>query len=58
MQMDDDDDGTKIFQAICLMMSADSEWYLGIWNDPKNITLLGTDIYPKTTTDVYNILRC
>ena len=38
----DDEDGTKRFQAMCLIMSADSDRYSGIWNDLKNITLLGT----------------
>ena len=45
-----------MFQSMCLMMSNDSEKYSGIWNDLKNITLLGTDNYPKTTTASYNVL--
>ena len=54
----DDEDGTKRFQAMCIIMSADSDRYSGIWNDPKNNTLLGTDNYPKTTTAAYNVLFC
>ena len=52
----DDEDGTKRFQEMCLIMSADSDRYSGIWNDLKNSTLLGTDNYPKTTTAVYDVL--
>ena len=52
----DDEYGTKRFQAMCLIMPTDSDQYSGIWNDLKNITLLGTDNYPKTTTAAYDIL--
>ena len=41
---------------MCLIMSADSDQYSGIWNNLKNLTLLGTDNYPKTTTDTYDVL--
>ena len=46
----DNEDITKRFQAMCLIMSAESDRYSGIWNDLKNSTLLGIDNYPKTTT--------
>ena len=54
----DDEDDTKRFQEICLIMSADSDRYSGIWNDLNNLTLLGTDNYPKTTTSAYDVLCC
>ena len=54
----EDEDGTKRFQSICLIMSADSGRYSGIWNDLKNITLLGTYNYPKTTAAAYDVLCC
>ena len=41
---------------MCLIMSADSEQYSGIWKDLKNSSLIGTDNYPKTTTTAYNVL--
>ena len=41
---------------MCLIMSADSYRYSGIWNNLKNSTLLGTDNYPTTTTTTYNVL--
>ena len=50
--------GTKKFQAMCLIMSSDSEQYSGIWNDLKNSTFWGTNKYPKTTTSAYDILCC
>ena len=52
----DNEDGTKSFQSVCLITSAESYWYSGIWENLKNITLLGTDNYPKTTTTTYDIL--
>ena len=50
--------GTKKFQAMCLIISADLDQYSGIWNNHKNITLMETDIYPKTTPDACDILCC
>ena len=41
---------------MCIIMSADLERYSGIWNDLNNITLLGTNNYPKTTTAAYDVL--
>ena len=52
----DNEDGTKRFQAMCLIMYADSERYSGIWIGLKNSTLLGTYNYRKTTTAAYNLL--
>ena len=52
----DNEDGTKSFQSVCLITSAESYWYSRIWENLKNITLLGTDNYPKTTTTTYDIL--
>ena len=52
----DDDDGTRRFQAMCLIMSADPKRFSVLWNDLKNSTLLGTDIYPKTPTAAYDVL--
>ena len=52
----DDEDGTNRFQEICLIISADSEKYLGIWDDLKNRTLLVKDNYPKTKTAAYYVL--
>ena len=46
----DDEDGTKMFQEMCLIMSADSDQFSGIWNNLKNSPLLGTENYKKTTT--------
>ena len=48
--------GTKRFQSIFLIMSADSDRYSGIWNNLKNSTFLVTDSYPKITTAAYNVL--
>ena len=52
----DNEDGTKRFQAMYLILSSESDQYAGIWNDLNNITLLGTDNYPKTTTSTYCVL--
>ena len=54
----DDEDGTKRFQLMCIILSANLEGYSGIWNDLKNITLLGTDNYPKTTKAACDLLCC
>ena len=43
---------------MCLIMSADSYQYLGIWDDLHNSTLLSTDNYLKTTTYAYDVLCC
>ena len=43
---------------MCLILSADSERYSGIWDELNNSTLLGTDNYPKTTTAAYDVLFC
>ena len=51
----DDDNETKRFQAVCLLMSADSEQYSEIWGDLKNSNLLGTDKYSKTPTSAYDV---
>ena len=51
----DDDNVTKRFQVMCLLMLADYEQYSGIWGDLKNITLLVTDNYPKTLTAAYEV---
>ena len=45
-----DEDSTKRFQEMCLIMSADSDRYSGIWNDLKNSNFLGTYKYTETTT--------
>ena len=37
----DDEDGTKRFQEMCLIMYAELDIYSGIWNDQKNNTLMG-----------------
>ena len=37
-----DEDGTKRFQEMCLIISSDSDQYSGICNNLKNNTLLGT----------------
>ena len=50
------EDGTKRFQAMCLIMPADSDRYSGIWDDLNNNTLLGKNNYPKTTTATYGVL--
>ena len=39
-----------------LIVSADSERYSGIWNNLENSTLRGTENYPKTTTDAYDVI--
>ena len=41
---------------MCLIMSADSDQYSGIWNNPNNSTVLGTYNYPKTRTAAYDVL--
>ena len=41
---------------MCLIMSADSDRYSGIWNYLKNTTLLGKDNYPKNRTAAYDVL--
>ena len=41
---------------MCLIMSADSDRYSGIWKFLNNSTLLDTYKYPKTTTVAYNVL--
>ena len=51
-----DGDGTKRFQAMCLIMSAGSDRYSGIWNDLKNSTLLGKEKYSKPPTAAYNVM--
>ena len=43
---------------MCLIMSSESELYSGNRNNMENITLLGTDNYPKTTTASYDVLCC
>ena len=43
---------------MCLIMSADSNKYSGIWNKLKNNTLIGTYKYPKTTTAAYDAQCC
>ena len=52
----DNEDDTKRFEAMCLIMSADLGRYSGIWNNLNNSTLLGTYNYPKTTTTAYDVL--
>ena len=52
----ENDDVTKRFQAMCFIVSADSDRYSGIWNDLNNNTFLGTDNYPKTTNSAYDVL--
>ena len=39
-----DDNIAKRFEAMCLLVSADSEKYSGIWDKLKNSTLLSTEI--------------
>ena len=51
-------DGTKRFQEMCLIMSADSDQYSVIWNDLKNSNLLGTEKYTTITTSAYGVLCC
>ena len=51
-----DENFTKRFQAMCLLMAADSEQYSGIWGKFNNSTLLGTYNYPNTPTAAYDIL--
>ena len=43
---------------MCLIMSAESDQYSGIWNNLNNSTLLGTENDLKTTTDTYDVLCC
>ena len=52
----DNEDGTKMFQSMCLIISVDSDRYSVIWDDLNNSALLGIDNYPKTTTAVYDVL--
>ena len=52
----DDKERTKRFQAMCLIMSAESDRYSVIWNNLNNSTLLGTENYTKTTTSAYDVL--
>ena len=52
----DDEDGEKSFEAMCLIMSADSDQYSEIWDNLNNSTLLGTYNYPKTRTAAYDVL--
>ena len=54
----DDEDGTKTFQEMCIIMSTDLDQYSGIWNNLKTSTLLGTENYTKTKTAAYNVLCC
>ena len=48
--------GTSKFQARRFLLLANSKRFSGVWNNLKNITLLGTGNYPKTPTAAYNIL--
>ena len=41
---------------MCLIVSAESDRYSGFLNHLKNSALLGTDNYPKNTTDAYDVL--
>ena len=41
---------------MCLIVSAESDRYSGIWNKLKDSNLLGTYNYPKTTTIAYYVL--
>ena len=50
---EDGEGGAQRFQEMCLIVSAEYEWYSGIWNNLNNITLLGTEKYPRTTTAAY-----
>ena len=43
---------------MCLIISPDSDLYSEICNNLNNITLLGTENYPRTTTDTYDVLFC
>ena len=52
----DNINSTKRFQAMCLLISADSERYSGTWDDLKNSTLLGKWNYPNNPTTAYGIL--
>ena len=52
----DNDNDTNIFQAMCLLMLADSELFSGIWNNLKNNTLLVTEKDPNTPTAAYDVL--
>ena len=53
---EDDEDDTKRFQEMGLIMSTNLDLYSRIWNYLNNSTLLGTDNYPKTTTSAYDVL--
>ena len=48
--------GTSKFQAMRFLLLANSKRLSGVWNNLKNITLLGTENYPKTPTAAYNII--
>ena len=52
----DDEDITNRLQSMCNIMSSDSDRYSGIWNNLKNITLVGTYNYTKTKTTAYGVL--
>ena len=51
-----DEDGTKRFQEMYNIMSADFGRCSGIWNFLNNNNLLCEDTYPRTTTDAYDVL--
>ena len=44
-----EENGTKRFQVMFLLMLDDSEQYSGIWNELKKHNLMGTYNYPKST---------
>ena len=52
----DENEGTKRFQDMCLLVSADSKLLSGIWNDLNINTLLGIYNYPETPTNAYDVL--
>ena len=51
-----DDNVTKRFQDMCLILSADCELYSGTWFYLNNITLLVTENDPNTPTSAYDVL--
>ena len=51
-----DDDGTKKFQSMCLLMMDYSELLSVMWYDLKNNTLLGTENCSNTPTGAYDVL--
>ena len=53
---EDDDNITKRFQAMCLLLPADYEQYSGNWDELENSTLLGMENDPKTPTAAYDVL--